>query len=289
MSAALRMASRSIGVHVVVGEVAALDDACVERNVQFQFDDVVGGQAIGLVFDLARLVVEEERSIAVENLEAVPLRRIVTGGESEAVGRTADGRGVSDQRSGGVLVEEHGGNVVAGENLGGCFCRPAGEEAAIVADDDALFLVSLAGDLVGQSLAQTAHVLHGEAFADDGTPAAGAEGDEVLLLLAAGTEEALLHNELGSREICGGVDALDFVLIVEAVVVHAEAGTNELMDAVSEAIITVTWRGREPRKGGEDHWGGDAERLRGCVTSAKRLRLRHVMEAGTQVRIGCHF
>ena len=44
---------------------------------------------------------------------------------------------------------------------------------------------------------------------------------------AARTEEPLLHDELGAREIGGGVDALHFVLIVEPVALDAQAGANQ--------------------------------------------------------------
>ena len=125
------------GVHICVGEVAPLDDAGVQRDVEFQLDDVVRGEPVGLVLDLARFVVEQQRAIAVEDFEAVPLRRIVAGGESQPVGRTANGRGVGDQRSGRVLVQQNGGDVVAGENFGRGFGGLPREEAAIVADDDA--------------------------------------------------------------------------------------------------------------------------------------------------------
>ena len=144
------------------------------------------------------------------------------------------------------------GNVVAGEDFGGGFGGLAGKEAAIVADDDALLLRALAGDLVGQRLAQAAHVVHGEAFADDGAPAAGAEGDQVLLLLPARAKQALLQDELGTRQVLGGVDALHFVLIVEPVALHAQAGADQLVDAVGETVIAIAGRRREALEGGED-------------------------------------
>jgi len=73
------------------------------------------------------------------------------------------------------------------------------------------FSWSLAGDLVGQRLAQRRTYLHGEAFADDGTPATSAECDEVLLLLAAGRKRRFCMMNSARREVGGGVDALDFV------------------------------------------------------------------------------
>ena len=54
------------------------------------------------------------------------------------------------------------------------------------------FSIDCARDFVGQRLRQPAHVVQGEAFADEGAPAAGAKGDQVLLFLPPRTIQALL-------------------------------------------------------------------------------------------------
>ena len=86
--------------------------------------------------------------------------------------------------------------------------------------------------------------MHGEALADDGAPAAGAESDQVLLLLPAGAEEALLQDEFGMLEVRGGVDALNFILIVELVIGDPEAGADELMDTVGQPVFAIDGRRR---------------------------------------------
>ena len=70
------------GVHVLVGEVAPLYDAGVQRYVQFQFDDFVSGKRVGLGLNLPGFMVQQQRPIAVENLQAVPFRRVVAGGKA---------------------------------------------------------------------------------------------------------------------------------------------------------------------------------------------------------------
>ena len=140
----------------------------------------------------------------------------MAGGESQSVGGAADERwrnvisGV-----GASSVQQNGSDVVAGKNLGCGFGGLPGKETAVVADDHAALFLAPASDFVGQRLAQPANVVHRKAFADDGAPAAGAEGDQVLLFLAAGTEKPFLQNELGVGQVLERVDALDFILVVE--------------------------------------------------------------------------
>ena len=47
-----------------------------------------------------------------------------------------------------------------------------------------------------------------------------AEGDQVLLLLAAGTKDPFLENEFGVGQIVDGVYALDLVLVVQLIAIH---------------------------------------------------------------------
>ena len=178
-----------------------LYDAGAQRYVQFQLDDFVGGERVGLGLNLPGFMVQQQRPVAVENLQAVPFRRIVAGGESQSVGGAAVSGGERDQRGGRILGQQNGGDVVAGENLGRGFGGLPGKETAVVADDHAALFLAPASDFVGQRLAQPANIVHRKAFADDGAPAAGAEGDQVLLFLAAGTENPFLENELGVGQV----------------------------------------------------------------------------------------
>ena len=127
------------------------------------------------------------------------------------------------------------------------------KKAAVVADDDAALLPAPPRDLVGQRLAEPADVVHGEAFADDGPPAAGAESDQVLLLLAPRPEQPLLQDELGPRQVRGGVDALHFVLVVEPVALDASAGPNQLVHAIGQAVFAVDRRWRQVLQRVGDH------------------------------------
>src|ERR1017187_1643852 len=96
------------GVHVLVGVVAPLYDAGVQRHVQLQLDDFVGGERVGLGLDLLCFMVQQQRPIAVENLQAVPFRRVVAGGEGQSIGGALASGGVRDQRGGGIRSEEDG-------------------------------------------------------------------------------------------------------------------------------------------------------------------------------------
>jgi nitrous oxide reductase accessory protein NosL len=70
--------------------------------------------------------------------------------------------------------------------------------------------------------------------------------------VAAGAEEPFLQDEGGLVEVGGGVDALDFVFVVDLVAFDMQAGADELVDAVGEAVFAVGGGGSEGAQGGED-------------------------------------
>ena len=105
--------------------------------------------------------------------------------------------------------------------IGGGFSGLLGKEAPVIADDHAPPFLAIAGDLIGQRLTQAAYVMQRETLADDGPPAPGAERHLILLFLAAGTEDPLLENELGVGQVLGSVDALDLILVVQLIAIHA--------------------------------------------------------------------
>ena len=127
-----------------------------------------------------------------KDLQAVPLGRIVAGGEDQTIGGSQYGRRIGDQRRGGSFGQENDWNIVAREDLGGRVGRPFGKKAAVESDDHPALFPALASDFVGQRLAEPADVVHGEAFADNGPPAAGAKRHQVLFLVPAGPVKALL-------------------------------------------------------------------------------------------------
>ncbi len=226
------------GVHVLVGHVAPPDDPGFERQAEFELDHFGGGQAVGLGGDGARLFVQEQRPVAAEDFQAVPFRRVVAGGEDQAVGRIKKRRGVGDQRGGDVFREQGDGNVVSGEDLGGRLGGPVREEAPVVTDQHAALFLLLAGDLVGERLREPPHVVQGEAFADDGAPAAGPEGHLAFGLRAVRAEEPFLQDEPGFGQVLGGVDALHFVLVVGLIALHQHPGADQLVDAIGEAVAS---------------------------------------------------
>ncbi len=77
-------------IDVFVGEIAVPHDAGFQRDVQVHLDDLLQGEPVGLGLDLPGLVVQQQRAIAVEDLEAVPLRRIVAGGKRQAIGGASE-------------------------------------------------------------------------------------------------------------------------------------------------------------------------------------------------------
>src|SRR5271157_447367 len=172
------------GIDVFVGEIAPLDEAGPQGGREIEDQDVANREGVGLGFDGAGLLIEQQRAIGPKNFKAVPLRRVVAGGEDQAVGGAAQRGGVGDERSGRVFSEQDGGDLVAGENFGGGLGGLAGKEAAVEADQDAARLRALADDLIGERLRQPADVEQREALADEGPPAASAEGDPVLLFAA---------------------------------------------------------------------------------------------------------
>src|SRR6185369_7885687 len=88
--------------------------------------------------------------------------------------------------------------------------------------------------------------------ANDRAPAAGAEGDQVLLLLAAGTEDPFLENELGVGQIVQSVYTLDLILVVQLIAVNTQAGTDEFVYTGGETVLASARGGRKPAQGEED-------------------------------------
>src|SRR3974390_2724493 len=94
--------------------------------------------------------------------------------------------------------------------------------------------------------------MQSEAFTNQGTPASGAERDLVLLLMAAGAEQPLLQDELGPNEVFRRVDALHFILIVEAITIHPQSRADEFVNAVGKAERAIGRGGSEPAENRED-------------------------------------
>ena len=94
LSPARRMASRSISASTAstYSLVKSLppDQAALQRDVQVDLDDLLQGEPVRLGLNLLRLVVQQQRAVAVEDLEAVPLGRIVAGGKGQAIGGLLD-------------------------------------------------------------------------------------------------------------------------------------------------------------------------------------------------------
>ena len=138
-----------------------------------------------------------------------------------------------------------GGDVIAGEHLGGGFGCLLRKEAAVVADDDAApFLAWRVISLLSAWLRRRT-LCRVKPSPMMRAPAAGAKGDQVLLFLAARTVKTLLQNELGLFQILRGVDALHLILIVELIALDSEPGADELMHAIGELVIAVHWRRRQ--------------------------------------------
>src|SRR5215469_18412264 len=70
--------------------------------------------------------------------------------------------------------------------------------------------------------------------------------------MAARAEQPFLEDEFGSSQVFGRVDSLHFILIVEAITIHSQSRTDELVDTVGKAERTVGGRGREPAQNRED-------------------------------------
>ena len=88
---------RSVDLDVYAGQVTALvgDNGAGKSTLIkgvagiYSFDSgeyLFEGQSVGLGLNLLRLVVQQQRAVAVEDLEAVPFGRVMAGGEHEAVG-----------------------------------------------------------------------------------------------------------------------------------------------------------------------------------------------------------
>jgi len=234
-----------------------VDDARFQCQVQRNFHHVTRRQPVGLGLDLARLLVEQERAIAVKDLEAIPLRWVVAGSESQAISCALDSRGVGDEGRGRVLGEQQRGDVVASKDFSGCLGGPIGEEATVEPDDDTALFPALAGDLVGQRLGQPPDVVQRKALTDDRSPATGAKGDQVLFLVTAGTIEPLLQDELGLGQVVASVDAQYLVLVIDLVTLHPQTGADEVVGAVGEPVFAIQ-RGRGQRlQSGQDGLGAD--------------------------------
>ncbi len=239
-------------VDIRVGEVALDDDACPAGQVQLDLDHLGLGERIGLVLVAAGLVLHGQRAVAAEDFEAVPNRRVVAGGEDEPVRHPEVRRGEGHQRRRHVLRDQRDGDVVTREDLGRGLGGLARQEAPVEADQNATRLHSPTRDLVGDRLRQPPDVVEGEAFPDDGPPAARPKPDLVLLLGATRPEEPLLQDELGVAQILIGVDPLDLVLVVCPICLDPLAGADQAIDRVGQAVLS---RAGHPLEGGEDALG----------------------------------
>src|ERR1035437_1380246 len=175
-------------VDIGVAEVAFHDDASLEGEVEFDFDDLSLREGARLLFVAAGLVVHGQRAIALEDLQAVPFRRVVAGGKDQAVGRPQVRCGESHEPRRDVLWNQRDGDVVPGEDFRRGLRGLAREEATVEANENALLLHPPAGDLIGDGLRQAPDVVESEALADDGPPATRPKRNLVLLLVAAWSE-----------------------------------------------------------------------------------------------------
>ncbi len=119
-------------------------------------------------------------------------------------------------------------------------------------DDDAEVVDALAGRLVRDGLAELADVAELVALADDRAPAARAE-DDVRVGVLARHEEAAQDDVGGSVELVAGVDALDLVRVGDLVGDDLGSVVDEASDGDRETVL--------PRAGkhvdlGEDRRGG---------------------------------
>ena len=112
-----------------------------------------------------------------EDLDAVVQGRVVGGGHGHPVGGPQTAHRPHGGGGRGGAVDEGDPDAVADEYLNGPPGGGVGQEAAVVADDDALLGRALLKDAVGQPLGQEPDVGAGELIADHGSPAAGAEVD----------------------------------------------------------------------------------------------------------------
>ena len=167
--------------------------------------------------------------------------------------------------------------LLPGEHFGRGLRSSVGQEAAVVADQHAPLLQPAAGDIVGQRLAQPADVVQREPLADHRAPAAGAELDDVALLLPPRPEEPLLQDEFGPLEILPRVDPLDLVLVVDLIALYSQPVVDQPVRQVGQPVLAVQRRRRQRRQHRPDLPGGDNVRadvqLPDLPHPRRRLRL----------------
>ena len=73
-------------INVFVREIAPPDEAALQRNIQIDLDDLLQGEPVRLGLDRLRLIIQQERAIAMKHFEAIPFGRIVAGGKGQAIG-----------------------------------------------------------------------------------------------------------------------------------------------------------------------------------------------------------
>ena len=116
-----------------------------------------------------------------------------------------------------------------------------------------------------------------EPLADHRAPAAGAELDDVALLLPPRPEEPFLQDELGPLQILAGVDPLDLVLVVDLVALHGQPVVDQPVRQVGQPVFAVQRRRRQRRQHRPDLPGGDDVRadveLPDLPHPRRRLRL----------------
>ncbi len=250
------------GIDVGVGIVDHLDPAALLGRVQFDFDHLCGVEPVGFIFDLAGLLVQGQGAIAGEDFQPVPLGRVVAGREDQPIGKVLLGRHVGDQRGGHVLGQEFHADVVAGEDFRGGLGGHIAQKTAVVADQHAVRLPALAGDVVGQGLAQTPHIAQGEPLTDQRPPAARAKADDAVFFDEAGAQLAFLEDDGCLDQVLGGVDALGLILIQHLIAGHGASILQKVADAGGEgdhvglALGQYLGQGR-PQAGGLDHIRAD--------------------------------
>ncbi len=163
------------GVEIGRAGIEGLDEVLARR----QRRNAVALHAVEFAFDLRDDGRQRAAAVAGFVLDAVPLVRIVAGGDDDAAG----GRALAHQKrncgSRARLVGQPDGRASGADDIrdgGGDAVR---SKAVIVADQDAFARVFVAHDVAGDSVGDDARVREGEILGDDAAPAVRAKANRV--------------------------------------------------------------------------------------------------------------
>ena len=172
------------GIQVRVARVDELHAACIKRLLERHRGNVLLSQRVRLPGNRRRHILGRVAAAAGEELDAVVDGRVMAGRHGRAVGQAHVLDGEHDLRGRRGEVDKVQPHALRRHDLGKPDCALAAEEAAVIADAEALLRHALPLHAPRHRARHTADIRPGEAVADHRAPAARTKLNHAPCLLA---------------------------------------------------------------------------------------------------------